>query len=178
MEARRKILASKKFVKICQKGSKTSGWGLPLKLSMLISSEMSSLEAWQFCFRCYTGFSYLHTPNSQSETWVGTVPPPHPPQLRWPVSSSMKLVWTENDCDRVWSMFYFTAAPSTKRQTFCRTGDHNNGQKLDRKYFSSALHLIIYVIVSRHPRKQVFFISQAGNQRCRDCSQGFFFPHY
>jgi hypothetical protein len=95
-----KIMAGKKIVKICRKGSKTSGWGLPPKLTMLISSEMSSPEAWQLCFRYYTGFSYLHTLNSQNETWVGTVP--HHihlnsdglSQVQWS-SCELKMIMTE-----------------------------------------------------------------------------------
>lgn len=76
---------------------------------MLISSEMSSLKLGSCTLSTTLNFHICTHLKLKTKPGCGNCLTPHPPQFRWSVPSSMKLMWTENN--RVgrgfaWLVFY------------------------------------------------------------------------
>lgn len=88
----------KKFV-VVNFVKKQQNWltGFAPKLNILISFEMSSLKLGSFALSLTLNFHICTHLTLKTKPGCANCPTPHPPQFRWFVPSSMKLMWTENN---------------------------------------------------------------------------------
>lgn len=138
---------------------KQQNWltGFAPKLNILISFEMSSLKLGSFALSLTLNFHICTHLTLKTKPGCANCPTPHPPQFRWFVPSSMKLMWTENnDFVRalVLLLFYINLSHIKYWSCFYHISNNNNNNWyiLCAKY-CLRLDLIIYLIFSITPSR-------------------------
>lgn len=110
---------------------KQQNWltGFAPKLNILISFEMSSLKLGSFALSLTLNFHICTHLPLKTKPGCANCPTPHPPQFRWFVPSSMKLMWTENnDFVRalVLLLFYISLSHIKYWSCFYHISNNNN----------------------------------------------------
>lgn len=120
---------------------KQQNWltGFAPKLNILISFEMSNLKLGSFALSLTLNFHICTHLTLKTKPGCANCPTPHPPQFRWFVPSSMKLMWTENnDFVRALVLLLFYISPSHIKYWRCFyhiSNNNNNWYILCAKYY-------------------------------------------
>lgn len=109
---------------------------------------MSSLKLSSFALSLTLNFHICTPLTFKMKPGCGNRPTPHPPQFRWFVPGSMKLMWTENnDFGRALVWIVPCKSPLQIRCWSCFYHINNNNNN-NKSWCVKDLHLIIHLMLS------------------------------